>query len=807
MNIINFLEPGKSTNVIAAAGTGKTWFIISKILRLLLEDIEPDKITAITFTKKASSEMRNRLNNKIEDWSKMDDEEISSQLKEIGIHKNNKMYSKKAKKLFLKIQLNIKDIRISTFDAFFLEILGQLYLDKDIPNNIYENKQSMLISKEVERKIFNKKFINNNLFLKKHIEFLSKHIGSFFNTKKAIIEIIEKKQYFLEINKVVENEKSKVKGKDKRVIIQKEKLINFIINRFEANKNLKENYANFFDDISSNEINVDKKISTIINFFFTKTDRLPRKAVIKYFKKINVDIDNFINQIFLYEESIFFEIQESWKILAKNFFEEYQNTLDDKNLHDFSDNTWLCYKKLSYLNFDNWIFYKISNSIHHLLIDEFQDTNFIQWKIISLILNSMNDLGSNNSVTIVGDSKQSIYGFRGSEPKLFDVCREFTKKKFNAEELFLNESRRSTKEIVSFVNSKFNTGDKFCTKINIQGNVEVNTLKRNEDTENTVTEAEIIASQIEDMILAKNLKYKDIVILIRNRTHICDIENSLIKKSIPVTTDKKESLLNNVEIQDLFYLLKYLVLNEHNHYELFLLLTSPIFNFNTKDIQKINTSEFEVLEEFLLNSKYKDFIKKWKKQVGKVPMHDLIDIIYHDIDIIKLYECDNSLKNKNTKENFLKFLNMSLNFNNGRFITPFQFLNHLEKTKDNTDSYENLMEDSVKIMTIHSAKGLESEVIFLAQTYLPNSRKSKLKIVPDFNDDLSCKDLYLNIPKVFKNNYYIENNFLSYNGKEILEENNLLYVACTRAKKFLIINGFTEKKYSQSWFSNFLISQ
>jgi ATP-dependent helicase/nuclease subunit A len=117
------------------------------------------------------------------------------------------------------------------------------------------------------------------------------------------------------------------------------------------------------------------------------------------------------------------------------------------------------------------------------------------------------------------------------------------------------------------------------------------------------------------------------------------------------------------------------------------------------------------------------------------------------------------------------------------------------------------MEDSVKIMTIHSAKGLESEVIFLAQTYLPNSRKSKLKIVPDFNDDLSCKDLYLNIPKVFKNNYYIENNFLSYNGKEILEENNLLYVACTRAKKFLIINGFAEKKYSQSWFSNFLISQ
>ena len=108
----------------------------------------------------------------------------------------------------------------------------------------------------------------------------------------------------------------------------------------------------------------------------------------------------------------------------------------------------------------------------------------------------MNDLGSNNSVTIVGDSKQSIYGFRGSEPKLFDVCREFTKEKFDAEELFLNESRRSTKEIINFVNSKFNTVNKFFTKIDMQGCVKVNTLEKYEYVENTINEANVIAEQI-----------------------------------------------------------------------------------------------------------------------------------------------------------------------------------------------------------------------------------------------------------------------------------------------------------------------
>ena len=69
MNINNYLQPGKSINVTASAGTGKTWVIISKILRLLLEGEKPEKITAITFTKKASAEMRDRLNEKIELWA------------------------------------------------------------------------------------------------------------------------------------------------------------------------------------------------------------------------------------------------------------------------------------------------------------------------------------------------------------------------------------------------------------------------------------------------------------------------------------------------------------------------------------------------------------------------------------------------------------------------------------------------------------------------------------------------------------------------------------------------------------------
>ena len=120
MNINKYLQPGESVNVIASAGTGKTWFIISKILRLLLDDVAPEKITAITFTRKTTAEMQTRLNDKIEYWASSTEQEILNDLHQIGISNNLTHYINKARKLFLKIQLSTKNVRISTFDSLFM---------------------------------------------------------------------------------------------------------------------------------------------------------------------------------------------------------------------------------------------------------------------------------------------------------------------------------------------------------------------------------------------------------------------------------------------------------------------------------------------------------------------------------------------------------------------------------------------------------------------------------------------------------------------------------------------------------------
>ena len=198
MNINKYLQSGKSINVSADAGTGKTWVIISKILRLLLDNVSPEKITAITFTKKASAEMTERLNNKIELWSKLNDEDLKKELEEIGIKHDYNKYIKKAKKLFIKNIFNTKEIRICTFDSLFSEILLQFNSEKDTLSSYTVNStvESKIISDAIEKKIFNQSYFENNLNFKKNFDFLVDSIGSYENIKKSISSVIEKNLIF-----------------------------------------------------------------------------------------------------------------------------------------------------------------------------------------------------------------------------------------------------------------------------------------------------------------------------------------------------------------------------------------------------------------------------------------------------------------------------------------------------------------------------------------------------------------------------------------------------------------------------------
>ena len=812
MNINNYLSPYQSINITASAGTGKTWVIISKILRLLLEGEDPSKITAITFTKKASTEMKDRLNDKIESWANMSKSEIRKELEEIGICKNFEIYEKKAKDLFYDINLKNKDIRITTFDSFFIELLSLFHLDKDIEKKFEMNTELEIqkVIENVEKKIFSKRFLKENKNLEQDINFLIKNIKSYFSLKESLREVIYKKSYYLEISHRLNIENYKFSHKGIKVDeIKKEFLhkISIILGKI----NLHNHFQDIETLINSNHLNYDDKIMYIEKYFFTKEKKI-KKNVIKKFEKINLDCDNFLKTFLNYEFKLFEELQLSWKNILVYFITEYQSHLSELNFYDFSDKTWLCYKKLSLLDDDDWIFYKISNSINHMLIDEFQDTNFIQWKIIEMILRSIKNSEYKSSITVVGDKKQSIYGFRGSESQLFDICKNYTSTNFHAKNISLNKSFRSSKSVIKFLNEKFSEDNRFTTVIKKDGGIIIENLSekiKDNIEEKLLTndmlllESETISKQIHLLNKERNINFNDILVLVRNRTHINHIKDSLTRNNIPVVLDNRICLMQTSEIRDICNLLKLIILDEEDFNLLYSVLISPIFDIKMNDLTNIKSNEFDTLKKFIYKSKIGEKYDEWQKLIGKIPIHDLLDKIYSDTNIFEKYNTENELKNIEIKNNFLNFLNLSLKINNGRFISPFFFLNQIEAMENHEESYEFDSLNSVKVLTIHAAKGLESKIVILAQSYLKNNLM-KDKVYPIFNTDLSCKDLIFK-PEVFKNNYLIDRLFKDSKNKQLNEEENLAYVACTRAKDILIINGFASKK--ATWFSNFSSSQ
>ena len=733
MNIHKILLPDKSCLVNASAGTGKTWILVSKILRLLLEDVSPENITAITFTKKAANEMRERLDSRIESWLKMSKEEIKEDLKTLGIE-DSKKYIKSAKDIYFKIQDRETSYRITTYHSFFLEIISCFSWQKDMPKTFKINEYRKLIINEVDKKVFSPSYLYKEKNLNAVINILSKEFNSLNNIKKSMHNVVEKKADFLE-------------------------------------------YKN-----SNGQIFLDKIIE----------DKLSKKKNLQYE-----------------------EINALWKYLAFIYIDEYQKTLRNKDLIDYDDIEFLCFSYLSSFDSKDWIFYKIANSVHHLLLDEFQDTNYRQWRIMELIINAISDIHQNSTVTIVGDEMQSIYGFRGSKPQLIKTAGDFLNKINGAKKYYLNTSRRSGKEIINFVNKNFDKlNNKFNTKLINESNVERITLEISSSKEKYNEEAKLISNKIKELIDKKykiyegektrDISYKDIMVLLRDRLHMYEIEEELKRNYIPYITDKANNFILSNEVQDVIAFLKFLILNNNDKKTLLTILSSPIFFSKEENLENIDKlTDKDIRLKIFKNKIINDNYSIWKNNIRKYPIHDVLDDIYNKLNIFNICKDTFSYKQYHIIENNLNsFLNLSLNHNSGRYITPLNFLYFLENidAESSKTDIDNL--NALRLYTIHGSKGLESPVVFISQTYHKINGKIKpMDIIPLYENNNSIDDIFI-FMQGFKENEKFSKFYSKHLEDVKREEENILYVACTRAKQQLIVTGYSDSN-KDSYF-NFL---
>ena len=437
--------------------------------------------------------------------------------------------------------------------------------------------------------------------------------------------------------------------------------------------------------------------------------------------------------------------------LVLDIYRKYENRLIKNNSVDFDD---LLMLPIVLFRKHPEILKEYQEQYKYILIDEYQDTNEAQYLLTKMISSKY------KNICVVGDDSQSIYSWRGSNYK---NILNFEKDYPNCKTVYLEQNYRSTKTIINasndLIKNNVNRKDKNLWTDNEEGlKIE---YKRATDEKD---EAYYVVSEI-NKLLDNGAKLSDIAVLYRTNAQSRNLEDELLLNNIPYKVVGSVYFYNRKEIKDLMAYLK-LIYNKDDDVSLTRIINVPRRKIGKVTIDKLiskandlNCSMYDAIESGK-ELEFKNIIAYLRKNKDNYTLTKFIDLILEKTGIIKELEEENSIEALSRIENLNEFKSIAYQFEeNYGIISLDDFLNEISLVADITEYKDN---DSVTLMTIHSAKGLEFDNVFIVGL--------EESIFPHFNS--------------FESNDQME------------EERRLCYVAITRAKKRLwLVNALSRAIY------------
>lgn len=756
--------------LMASAGSGKTFRLCLRYLELLFLGANPSQILATTFTKKAAIEMKERINQILENLKNHDNSDktkaIINELNNIGI--SEEFIYENIERIY-KDFLN-SNLHISTMDSFFHNILRKFCWFANVENGfkiISENKEKI-----------------NNIFLEKLGENGRKNLIELCIESDIKLQDISEFCFYLQDKTLLNFTylfEEYLKYDKKEIQAEIQKLESEILKEAFLIKECVEN----FEEASKSAIS-----AVDFNDFSTLLEKgktwLTKTSLNDYrdFKKIDFKQDNLqqiqkkINEIINLKDNLYF--QNLYKVLEL-YYESIESFFKENSALSFSWASKKTYELLCAQNGNNpkisreFLYFRLDSDISHILLDEFQDTNITQYEILKpLFAEFGSGFGAKNfarTLFVVGDQKQSIYSFRGGNQAIFNLVLKIP----NMKKESMKYNYRSAKKIIDFVNITF---EPIFKEYNKEYFPQIAALKN--DGEVFLCEIEKIKK--DDELIGENTNNDDILLQ--------DLQNkiSLLKARKTGNFPKNDNDIavltfkNNDAERAAEFLRNYghkVVLESdkkiNNSKDICVILGLLKYIQNIWNIKSENERPNELfLEEFLslLNiessKEKKDEIKYFIKRFNKneIPAKILLKIAqkYHiNSDEIRIF-LEQAMEYKNLNE----------------------FLDNFE----NNSKSVNKIADGIRIMTIHKSKGLEFPFVFVLDSGRKNNNK---KFIDELdNDEVHFLGL---LKKHNKNENTIIEMFNSRykkakeaeEGREKLNELNAIYVALTRASSELYV--------------------
>ena len=862
----------------ASAGTGKTYRLSLEYIANIIKGVDFNEIVVMTFTKKATAEIKERIFDFTYQvaFEKGMWEDLEKNIENLYRIKN--IDKTKLQQVYFKMLKNKEDIRIYTIDGFtnrifktaiaptlgifnfetidqekeefyeevFTKILGSKDLFEQFKYIIDEKGERKNVSTYVE-------FIKNLTNLQKEYLLAERFVQEVKNVELTIsfVEDLDRafKYFEIAVNKKNDEREKKKNSREKMEYFMKE-FIHKIYSNFKEIDNKSE--VQDIEKIREKAEKVSKEWEKLFNTIkdgeigtFSHGVKLKNSKtcpIVDELKEIRENYEIFMKGLskYLIETKIveghnkvkevankIFELVEKEKIQNKRFTHDDISTYTYKFIFD---------EKLNFVK-DNKptdeFMDLIGGKIETIMIDEFQDTSILQFKILKLLMSDA------KNIICVGDKKQSIYSWRGGEKALFEKLETIIDGKVET----LGKSFRSYKEVIENVNKIYE---------NYRNDWQYDTVSYREDADyqrgyfeyniNPIDENgdEKIVNSYENIIetlkSGKVKNYGKSCIICRTNNHLDEIAKRLNEENIPYTLTSNASLIEHEGVKPLYRLIKFF-LYENFQYLLEFMRSDLIGGLNNhvkyilenKEmiLKYINSKENETYQEFVNKNienlelqKYKeiDILERNNRSFSKILM-----------DLKELKELSLNLNGKDKKENFSKeiinkfevlnyyntnsdlknifnFFNIMKSYNN-----LYEFIAEMEEDKEKITQVSSQDVDAVNLMTVHKSKGLEFDTVF----YYRRDKKSEqdrrnLISYVEYDETFdNVTDFLVMLPEykkiLLEGKYYKLEQELK--QKEKIEEINNDYVALTRAKKNLILNFDVRNNEYRNELANKLIEK
>ena len=818
-------NPSENIWVQANAGTGKTKVLVHRLLRILFRNGTRDKnnvpgILCLTYTNAAAGEMRNRILRQLRDWVTVNDQELSELLGAVSENtpptESDLEY---ARYVFYAYIDNPDMLKIKTIHGFCEEILHRFPIEAGISPTwslVSGAAQTVLLEQAFNRMVknsFNEKEnvantlnafnrildIRSEYFLQELKNILLGRYRSFF----LVDNVDSYRKYFTDTIRNILNLKDKPDEDVKSDYLQR--IIQYAQDIEKSSKKTPQYIQNIIE-LTPKYIDGSMDFNEYCGLYLTKD-----KTIKKYF----TDDNNVlcaeacrVYELLQYKsnEDVFQNTLALFD-LAKDFADTYRAIKREHNLLDFEDLILYTQKLFEKPDVMGWVLSQLDVSLSHILVDEAQDTSPQQWNILRNLAGDFftdGDNANNRSLFVVGDTKQSIYGFQNADPRAFAESRgaiaEQIKQNYRTiKEVSLDQSFRSLKPILDVVDCFFDcpyikeqTGfynnKHKCYRDDKNGFVEIHNVFKCDETGTAKNKlyVNMLADKIASLVQNENIKPRDIMVLVQKRGAFAGLLSAALKKrGIDIAGNDRIKLPEFSAVKDLLNLVRFCI-NITDDYNLCCVLKSPLYRLTERDIFELckikNDKKQQTILEILRDKKpeiYDDIMDVFEQSKTLAP-YSFFTYILNKNDNRKKFV---SALGKQVVDPLEEFLTMCLAYERTQPGTLRHFLKWFI-TGDSEIKRDMDASSGVRIMTVHGSKGLDSKIVFLIDT-LTFPKPETILDVNHLHDNEKY-DLW-----IWKtDNSEIVQKIIDKNKQDVVAEYyRLLYVAMTRTRDRLYIYG------------------